>query len=539
MIEIPEISIRTLKEKLRGFSVPSLLPERIRPINKLDITIDKENNIKLNTPITLQQAWNYFYALNQCPRNGPRKLEYIRSRWFGMTDLMRNEYRLIYQELLQNGKDVWDNQHVDLRLILSENISVLTGVKYKFIDNKIVLQDEVNLNNAEKYFNELNNPINNGVNAFEILSHEEKLEYRDAYLELLSSGRDLYNGKIVPLTGAPSEDDDHPYIEPEPEPEPEAAVGMVKKLGNTKLRDFYVSLATPHYYPSGIRGPLLSPIVRQEFPSLSKEQWNHCMTIYLDRRSRKKESSPKKQVSSGTDEFERDFRHVYAWMYFRFKAGQDGAFSVSLSQKWSKLSKEERNKYGLEYQKILNSGYCIYNKKLIPIQEKANIESRKPPAKFSWGGRAFRYYCAKRAVQLRTTSTKAKEIREEWNKLDSDQRDEWVEELKRLVYEGKGECNSPTIIKLIVKIRRALNSQSRGVTSGEQEVALSREEIWNYFATKRTRELADTEVANISVAHTQKKEWNEISLQEYDRLEREYKQAISHSKDAIWPKQSE
>ena len=194
MIEIPEISIRTLKEKLRGFSVPSLLPERIRPINKLDITIDKENNIKLNTPITLQQAWNYFYALNQCPRNGPRKLEYIRSRWFGMTDLMRNEYRLIYQELLQNGKDVWDNQHVDLRLILSENISVLTGVKYKFIDNKIVLQDEVNLNNAEKYFNELNNPINNGVNAFEILSHEEKLEYRDAYLELLSSGRDLYNG---------------------------------------------------------------------------------------------------------------------------------------------------------------------------------------------------------------------------------------------------------------------------------------------------------------------------------------------------------
>lgn len=52
-----------------------------------------------------------------------------------MTNLMREDTRSTYQELLQSGKDAWNKQHVDLKLILSENVSALTGVRFKFRDD--------------------------------------------------------------------------------------------------------------------------------------------------------------------------------------------------------------------------------------------------------------------------------------------------------------------------------------------------------------------------------------------------------------------
>ncbi|KAG7664628.1 uncharacterized protein J8A68_001853 [[Candida] subhashii] len=512
-----------------------LVSERINPINKLDITIDDENNIKSNSPITLEQAWNYFFATKQSLQlPGNRKVEKVRRQWFSMTNLMREDIRSTYQELLQSGKDLWNKQHVDLKLILSENISVLTGVRFKFRDDgscKAIVEEEVNLHHAEKYFNQVTgcgkDIGNNTRPSFESLCNEEKLAYRDTYLNLLSSGRDIYNGKIIPLTGAPAQNDDHPYIEPDPE---EAIEIKKVKVSKDMVRAFYRKLKVHHYLP--VAGTIhiadtAYSMAAHQFYTLSTEQRDYYKPIFLDWYSRVKNKSMSSSAKEGTRRslnippnsgrvIARQANFGHAFRYFRYQAlrktNVDGRVA-SATLEWNKLSSEEKNCYRLVYQKILDLGYCMHNSRLIPIQEKESIEKkrrRNVPLT-----NAYLYY---RLEKLHVIGQEGKE----WKNLDESEKNACLEELNQLVHEGKGECSTPEIISFIVSIRSSLISQDEGIVP-------TRENVFIYYVLKLRRELLNTDLTVHAIRTIAKRKWDKMTLQDFDKLDREYRSIVPWS----------
>lgn len=282
----------------------TLIPKRLIPINNLDITIDEDNDtIQLNSPITLKQAWNCYYALGQCHvRPSHCDGDRIRMKWDSMTDLMREDFRLTYEKLLKYGKDVFDKKYVDLRLVLSQNVSVFSGVRFYEREGKIIIEDGINLRHGRIYFNALNNLGNDDKDSWGRLPYEDKVEYLDAYRKLLSSGRDLYQGKIVPVTIPPIENTDAPYRETEPEPEPEPEVEIEIKQSNINKSlfcSFYVSLKRPFFLPFG--QPNVDHLGQCEFQTLSTEQLDYYLNIYLDWKAKTKpKPKPKPKTKTKT-----------------------------------------------------------------------------------------------------------------------------------------------------------------------------------------------------------------------------------------------
>ncbi|KAG7664316.1 uncharacterized protein J8A68_002174 [[Candida] subhashii] len=529
---IKKKSRSTIEANERQFRIP-LVPERIIPINKHDITIDNESNIKLNSPITLQQAWNYFYATKQCLSFEKKKeVEAVRRKWFAMTNLMREDIRLAYQDLLQSGKDVWNKQHVHLKLTLSENISALTGVRFSFSDDgsgKVIVDDEVNLHHAEKYFNECASSsieISNNVrSSFETLSNEEKLAYRDAYLELLSSGRDMYNGKIVPLTGTPSQNDDHPYIEPDPEEDIE--IKIFKPQNRAQVCRFYVSFASYQYLPVVYRNSqdhstvaaAAEAMAQNQYYSFSAARKDHYKTLFFDWYSRKKVSSMSSQTNSkGKAETTREITNNDAFHYFcHQKSRQTGEkFLLALgAAEWRKLSDQERDNYKSVYQKIVDSGYCMHKLGLIPIHGKESIA--KWPKQTMSMKTVRGYHYLKRSLQLNKLDEDVRDqLTIEWSNLGKSEKNALLEELKQLVYEGKGECSTPEMITKIVNIGRSLDSQTEGIVPTRDKVRL-------YYIRKRSKELSITGLRPSAINKMASNEWKEMTLQEYDKIDREYR----------------
>ncbi|KAG7660843.1 uncharacterized protein J8A68_005660 [[Candida] subhashii] len=527
-------------------SIP-LLPKRIIPINKLDVTIDKKNRVHLNSPITLKQAWNCYYALCQSYKNiSCTKLPRVTKKWLEMTNLMREDFRKQYEKLLLSGQDIADKQYRDLKLVLAQNKSVLSGVSWREKEGDdpiIILDDEVNLDHAQKYFNELNE--NNNV-QWEDLPDSERFEYRNAYRELLSAGRDMYQGKIVPLTTSPQENNN--YVKPKPEPKVRVTSFPLRR---SELRTFYVKLRTPFFVPFGFveaknRG-------QSEYTKLSKEELLYYELIYFDLKARTrastlealsaseppsehiKQNSAIKRDPDGSIRISGEITLKDALVYFEYmklrklrkvQLHVPRKDYLAVLEEWKKMTLEEKEKYRLQYKDMIKYGYIVHDKQLVSLSSK--VKPRYEPQKdreILKHRQGFRYYTLKRASDLGDSERNVRpQTRKEWNSFTPDEKEVWFNELDKHVYQGKEESQSKEMIRFIYTIRRSIMKSK--FESGTCPIP---DQVRVYYFKKRLREWDNLGMMRRSVYNIVNRDWKNLPMDEYNQLESECAESMSQS----------